>query len=77
MLPELHIQFYQQVRGKLYLSFLPIIYYKHYWMMSVKRPHEEVTMGHLENNTKFEVNDNTSVTPNVIGNMTTPSEKIQ
>ena len=31
--------------------------------MSVKRPHEEVTIGHLENKTKFEVSDNTSVTP--------------
>ena len=57
------------------------IYHKHYWMMSVKRPHEEDTMGHLENKTKFGVSDNTSVTPSVqqklIGNMITPSEKIE
>ena len=63
------------------LSFLPIIYHKHYWMMSVKRPHEEVTMYHLENKSKFEVSDNISVTPSVqkkvIGNTTTPSDKIQ
>ena len=24
--------------------FLPMIYHKHYWIMSVKRPHEEVTV---------------------------------
>ena len=47
----------------------------------VKKPHKEVTTGHLENKTKFEVSDNTSVTPSVqqtvIGNMSKPSEKIQ
>ena len=48
-------------------------------MMSVKIPHEEVNTGHLENKTKFEGSENTSVTPSVqqamIGNMNTPSEK--
>ena len=34
-------------------------------MMSVKRPHEEVTAGHLENKTKFKVSDNISVNPSV------------
>ena len=69
------MQFYEQlqIRGKLYLSFLPIIYHKHHCVMSVKRPHREVNTGHLENKTKFEVSDNTSVTPSVqqtmIGNM--------
>ena len=49
--------------------------------MSVKRPHKEVNTGHLENKTKFEVRDNTSVTLSVqqtlTGKMNTPSEKIQ
>ena len=48
-------------------------------MVSVKRPHEEVT-AHLLSKTKFDVSDNTSVTPSVKqkvnGNMNTPSEKI-
>ena len=55
-------------------------------MMNVKRPHKEVTMGHLENKTKFEVSDNTSVLPvyskqwlatwiRLVKNMNTPSEK--
>ena len=51
-----------------------------FWLVSVKRPYEEVTIGHLKNKTKFGVSDNTSVTPSVqqkvIGNMNTPSEKI-
>ena len=55
----------EQVREKLYLSFSPIIYHKHHWMVSVMRPHEEVTIGHLADKTKFEVSDNTSVTPSV------------
>ena len=46
-------------------------------MISVQRPHEEVTIGHLENKTKFKVSGNTSETLNVhqqgIGNMNTPS----
>ena len=48
----------------------------------MKIPHEEVTMGHLEleNKTKFELSDNTSVTTSakqkVIGYMNAPSEKI-
>ena len=48
----------------------------------MKIPHEEVTMGHLEleNKTKFELSDNTSLTPSVkqkvIGNMNARSEKI-
>ena len=41
--------------------------------MSVKRPHEEVTEGHLENKNKFKVSNNTSETSSVhqkeIGNM--------
>ena len=51
-------------------------------MVSVKIPHEEATMGdlELENKTKFEVSDNTSVSPSVkqkvIDNMNAPSEKI-
>ena len=48
-------------------------------MMSVKSPHMGVNTGHLENKTKFEVSDNTSVNPSVqqtmIGNMNTPSKK--
>ena len=44
-----------------------------------QRPHEEVTIGHLENKTKVKVNGNTSETLNVhqkgISNMNTPSEK--
>ena len=31
--------------------------------MSVKRPHEDITIGHLKNKTKFEVSDNTRLTP--------------
>ena len=69
------------LRAKLYLPFLPIIYHKHSCMMSVKRAHKEVNTGHLENQTKFKVSDNTSVTPSVqqtmIGNTKTPCEKIQ
>ena len=48
----------------------------------MKRPHEEVTIGHLEleNKTKFEVSDNTSVTPSaqqrVISNMNATSTQI-
>ena len=40
------MQFYEQlqVRGKLCLSFLPIIYHKHQCMMSGNRPHKEVTV---------------------------------
>ena len=42
-------------------------------------PHEEVTVGHLENKTKFKVSNNTSETSSVhqngIGNMNTPSEQ--
>ena len=55
------------------------IYHKHYWMISVQKPHEEVTIGHLENKTKVKVNGNTSETLNVhqkgIGSMNTPSEQ--
>ena len=62
------------------MSKLEEIYHKHYWMMSVKKSHEKVNIGHLENKTKFEVSDNTSVTPSVKqivnGNMNTPSENI-
>ena len=47
--------------------------------MSVKRPHEAVTIGHLENKTKFKVGTNTSETSSVnqkrIGNMNTHSEQ--
>ena len=45
----------------------------------MKRPDDEVTIGHLENKNKFEVSNNTNVTTsiqrNVNGNMNTPSEK--
>ena len=48
-------------------------------MMSVKIPHEEVTISHLENKTKFKVsnntNENSSVHQKGIGNMNTPSEQ--
>ena len=48
-------------------------------MKSVQRSHEKVTIGDLENKTKFKVNGNTSQTLNVhqkgIGNMNTPGEQ--
>ena len=47
-----------------YLIF--IIYQNHHWMMSVKRPHEEVTIGHLENKTKFKVSNNTGETSSAL-----------
>ena len=47
-------------------------------MMSVWRPHEEVTIDHLEKKKKIKVNDNTSETSSVhqkgTGNINTPSE---
>ena len=48
-------------------------------MISVKSPHEEVTIGHLENQTKFKVSGNTSEILNVhqkwIGNINMPCEQ--
>ena len=65
-------------RGHMYPSFFTI-YHKRYWMMNVKIPHEEVTIGDLENRTKFMVNNNTIKTSSVhqkgFGNMNTPSEQ--
>ena len=50
-------------------------------MIRVQRPHEEATIGHIENKTKFKVSGDTSETLNVhqkgIGNMNTPSEQIR
>ena len=57
---ECDIKMFLQASQREIVSVIFIIYQNHHWMMSVKRPHEEVTIGHLENKTKFNNTGETS-----------------